>query len=132
MDDYGRTFKGDVKGIPSSFGITMDGGGSAITTGAKGFVTIPFACQITGWYIVADVAGSIVVDIWKAAGAVPTVANSIAGSEKPTLSSGTVANDVSLTTWTTLDVAAGDVIGFNVDSVDTVTKCTLSVKILKA
>lgn len=132
MDDYGRTFKGVIDGIPSSFGITMDGGGSAITTGVKGFVTIPFACRITGWYIVADVSGSIVIDVWKAAGAVPTVANSIAGSEKPTLSSGTVANDVSLTTWTTLDVAAGDVIGFNVDSASTVTKCTLSIKILKA
>lgn len=131
MDDYGRTFKGDVKGIPSSFGISMDGGGSAITTGVKGFVTIPFACQIKGWYIVSDVSGSIVIDVWKAAGAVPTVANSIAGSEKPTLTGASFASDVDLTTWTTIEVAAGDVIGFNVDSVATLTKCTLSIKISK-
>jgi len=98
-----------------AIGLTIDGGGSAITTGVKGYVTVPFACTISRWYLSGSPSGSIVIDVWKVAGGIPTVANTIAGTEKPTLASGTVANDTSLSSWTT-SVSAGDVIGFNVDS----------------
>lgn len=110
----------------SSFGITIDGGGSAITTGVKGYVTIPHSMTITGWDILADVSGSIVIDVWKDtyASFPPTVADTIAGTEKPTLSAAQKNQDVSLSTWTTA-VTAGDIIGFNVDSATTVTRITL-------
>jgi hypothetical protein len=32
----------------SSFGITIDGGGSVITTGVKGYITIPYSGTING------------------------------------------------------------------------------------
>ena len=50
-------------------GIVIDGGGSVITTGVKGFVQVPFACTITGWTLLSTdasaTAGSIVIDVWK-------------------------------------------------------------------
>lgn len=109
-----------------SFGITIDGGGSAITTGQKGYVSVPYGMTITGWDIFADQSGSIVVDVWKDtyANFPPIAGDSIAGTEKPTLSSAQKNQDTSLSTWTTT-VTAGDVIGFNVDSAATVTRVTV-------
>ena len=71
-------------------GITIDGAGSAITTGIAGSLLVPYDCIIDCWGVVADQSGSIVVDVWKGSSplSIPTSASdSIAGSEKPTLSS---------------------------------------------
>jgi hypothetical protein len=117
----------------SSFGITIDGGGSVITTGVKGYITIPYSGTINGWDILADQSGSIVIDVWKDtyASFPPSVADTIAGSEKPTLSSAQKNQDNSLSTWTT-SVTADDIVAFNVDSASTVTRVTLSIKITRA
>lgn len=116
----------------SSITFIIDGGGSAITTGAKGFLEIPFACAITGWTILADQSGSIVVDVWKDtyANFPPTVDDTIAGSEKPTLATAQKNQDLNLTTWTKA-VAIRDILAFNVDSVTTVTRVTLDLIVLK-
>ncbi|MFA6065240.1 MAG: hypothetical protein WCW44_01255 [archaeon] len=115
-----------------SFGVTIDGGSSAITTGVAGYVQIPYDCIIKSWTLLADQSGSIVLDVWKSAYAnsPPTVANTITASAKPTLSSVQKNTDSTLTGWTT-SVSAGDVIGFNIDSAATVTKVTLSIKVEK-
>jgi hypothetical protein len=107
----------------------IDGGGSVITTGEKGHVELTFAMAITGWTILADQAGSIVVDVWKDtyANYPPTNADSIAGTEKPTLSSAQQNQDLSLTTWTTT-VAAGDILAFEVESATTVTRVTVALR----
>jgi len=99
----------------------IDGWGSVISTGAKGFVIVPYAMTITGWTLIADVSGSIVIDVWKDtyANHPPVGGDSIAGSEKPTLSSVIKNQDNTLTTWTTW-VLAWDILRFNVDSVSTV------------
>lgn len=115
------------------FGIVVDGNGSAITTGVKGFVRIPVACTISKVTVLsidaAATAGSIVFDVWKDtyANYPPTVADTITASAKPTLSSANKAEDATLTGWTK-SVSAGDVIGFNVDSASTVTKVLLEVE----
>ena len=110
----------------------IDGGGSAITTGEKGHLEIPFACTITGWTLLAAQSGSIVIDVWKDtyANFPPTVADTIAGSEKPTLSSAQKNQDLALGTWTTA-VSAGDILAFNVDSASTVERITLSIRATK-
>ena len=107
----------------------IDGGGSAIATGEKGHVELPFAMTITGWTILADQSGSIVVDVWKDAYAnyPPTNADSIAGTEKPTLSSAQKNQDLSLTTWTT-GVAAGHILAFEVESATNVTRVTVALR----
>lgn len=115
-----------------SIGITIDGGGSAITTGTKGYISVPYACTINSVTMLADQSGSAVVDVWKDsyANAPPTVADTITASAKPTISSATKSTDTTLTGWTT-SVSAGDVIGFNVDSAATLTRLTLVLKVTK-
>lgn len=109
--------------------MTIDGGGSAITTGVKGYLEIPFDMTITGWTLMGDQSGSIVIDVWKDtyANFPPLDADSIAGSELPTLSTAQKNQDLALSTWTT-SVTAGDILGFNVDSATTVTRVTLTIR----
>jgi len=119
---------------PNVLSITfiIDGGGSAITTGVKGDITIPFACTISEWTLLADQSGSVVVDIWKDtyANYPATVADTITGSAKPTISTATKGQSSTLTGWTT-SITAGDTIRFNVDSATTVTRVTLSLKVTR-
>ena len=105
----------------------IDGAGSAITTGIKGDIRIPFTGTITGNYLLADQSGSIVIDLWlDDQGAFPpTVADTITASAKPTLSSATNSSDTTLTGWTTA-VTAGDILRVNVDSAATLTRVSLA------
>ena len=116
---------------PTKVGLSfiIDGGGSAITTGQKGHLEVPFDMTITGWTILADQSGSIVVDVWRDtyANFPPTVADTIAGTEKPTLATAQKNQDLSLTSWT-LALKEGDILAFNVDSITTVTRVTISIR----
>ena len=114
--------------LPRVVGLTVDGGGAAITTGPKGFYRVPFGGTIVGYSMQADVVGSAVVDVWKSAGAIPSVASTITASAKPTLSSSQYLNSTTLTGWVT-SVSAGDVFGFNVDSASTITRLTIQIYI---
>ena len=113
-------------------GITIDGGGSAITTGVKGDIKVPWACTIVGAQLLADQSGSIVIDVWKdtLANYPPTDADSITASAPPTLSGATNSYDTTLTGWTT-SIAAGDTLRFNVDSAATVTRATLQLVVTR-
>jgi Collagen triple helix repeat (20 copies) len=110
----------------------IDGGGSPIATGLKGFVEVPFSCTINRWTLLADISGSIVVDIWKDAYAnhPPVVGDVITASAKPTIGSSTKGQSSTLTGWTTA-IVAGDILAFNVNSATTITKCTLSLKVTR-
>jgi len=118
------------RAIPIGIG---DVTGDVITTGTKAFIEVPFAGTITGWTLLANAVGSIVIDVWKDtyANFPPVVADTIAGSEKPTLSAVQKNQDLTLTTWTT-SVAAGDVLAFNVDSATTVKQVTLGLRLQMA
>jgi hypothetical protein len=113
-------------------GATFDGQGSAPTAGSVAYVVVPFNGTIDQWYIVSDASGSCVVDVWKAAGSIPTDANRIAGTEKPTLSAAQLASDTALTTWSTLVVTVGDVFGFELESASTLTRVSVEVRIAEA
>ena len=118
--------------LASSINFVIDGGGSAITTGVKGFIEIPFACTINQVTMLADQSGSIVVDIWKDtyANYPPTDADSITAAAVPTISTATKSQDATLTGWTT-SIAAGDILGYNVDSATTVTRVTVALKVTR-
>ena len=109
----------------------IDGGGSAITAGIKGDIMVPFNCSVLGWDIVADASGSIVVDIWKDtyANFPPTVADTITGTEKPTLSSAQKNQDTSLSSWTTT-LNRNEWLRFNVEATPaTVTRVTVAIRV---
>ena len=108
----------------------IDGGGSVITTGVKGDLEIPFTGTITAVRMLADVSGSIVVDIWKDSYAnyPPTNADSICSSNKPTITTSNKGQITTLTGWTT-SINAGDILRFNVDSATTITRVLVSITV---
>ncbi len=133
IDSNNRVVPVETSGFTTgTLGITIDGAGTAITTGVKGYIVLPYNATITSWNVVADQSGSVVVDVWKDSSyTIPTGATqSIAGTEKPTLSSQQINSDLSLSTWTT-SLVVGDVIAFNVDSATTVERITLQIKVIK-
>lgn len=130
----GVTGNTGATGPAQTFGLAfvIDGQGSAITTGVKGYVQVPFACTITKVTLLGEQSGSIVVDIWKDtyANYPPTVADTITAAAKPTISAATKSEDATLTGWTT-SIAAGDVLAFNVDSVTTLELVTLGLDLTR-
>jgi hypothetical protein len=117
--------------------VVIDGQGSAITTGLKSWIEVPFNCTITQAELLADQTGSVVVNIWKttyanyAPGTHPVAADKITSSTPPTISSAAKAQDSTLSGWTTT-VNAGDILAFNVDSAATIQKVTLSLHVQRS
>lgn len=111
-----------VAGINRQVCFVIDGGGSAVATGAKAWVRAANSFTIGAVQITADQSGSCVVDLWKDtyANFPPTDADSITASAPPTLTTAQKAEDTTLTGWTKT-VTAGDYIRANVDSCSTVT-----------
>ena len=128
------TFVSTESGLGETVSIVfiIDGGGVAITTGVKGYIPIPFACSIVAVRLLADQSGSIVVDVWKDtfANYPPTDADSITASAVPTISTATKSEDTTLTGWTTA-ITAGDILGFNVDSITTHERVTVELEVTK-
>lgn len=112
-----------------SIELIIDGGASVITTGLKGYLEVPFACTLQAVTLLADVSGSIVIDIWKDtyANYPPVVADTITAAAKPTITTALKSQDLTLTGWNTT-VNAGDILAFNVDSVSAIKKVTVSLK----
>lgn len=106
--------------------VIIDGGGVAITTGVKGYASIPITGTIVRARMLADQVGSAVVDVWKDtfANYPPTVADTITAAAKPTLAAADHSDDTTLAGWTTA-VTVGDVLGFKVDSAATITRLKL-------
>jgi len=116
----------------SGISFIIDGGGSAITTGIKGDLEIPFDCTIQQATLLLDQSATFTLDIWKDtyANFPPTVADTITAAAKPSTSAATKDQDSTLTGWTT-SVSAGDIIRFNVDANDNATRATISLKVIK-
>jgi hypothetical protein len=122
--DNGTSCAGAAASQLHSISFVIDGGGSVIALGdAKVYPTADFTCTINRWDISADQSGSITVDVWKAAGAIPVAGNKISASAPLTLSTAQLAQNGSLSGWT-LGVSSGDVFGFSVATATTVTRVT--------
>lgn len=123
-----------ISSLVSTLMFTIDGGGSAITTGVKGDMLIDFACTINAWTLLADTSGAIKIDIWRDtyASFPPTDADSLTNAHEPEIAaSGTNAQDTSLGDWTSTAIVAGDILRFNVDSAATITRCLVALKVTR-
>ncbi len=110
----------DGGGSPQLHAITIPIAGTPIVTGTSGVgtpATANFSCTINKAQAIADASGSITVDVWKAAGAIPGSGNKISSTHPVTLSSAQLNQNSALTSWTT-SVSAGDVFWANVATVD--------------
>jgi len=108
-----------------SITITIDGGGIVPTTGLKDFYEVPCNSTIVSARMFADQSGSAVIDVEKSTYAGFPPSSSICASAPPTLSAVQKSEDTTLTGWTTA-LSAGDILGFDLDSVTTCTRITLS------
>lgn len=129
--NVGSTTQCDIPGASAtqqhSITFVIDGGGAAITAGALSvFPTAAFACTINRTDISADQSGDIEVDIWKAAGAIPTAGDIISASAPVTLSNAQLNQNGSISGWTTA-VSSGDVFGAEVASAMDVERVTVQI-----
>lgn len=108
--------------IRRTIGLIIGDGTNVITPGVQGYLTVPVTCTIVGVRLLSSdpsvTSGSIVVDIWKDSYAnyPPTVGDTITAAAKPTITTAIKSEDTTLTGWTTA-ITAGQILGFNVDSV---------------
>jgi hypothetical protein len=103
----------------STINFIIDGGGSAVTTGIKGYLVVDFACRITGVDLLADRSGSAVVDVLRSTYATFPTFTSLTASATPALTAAQKYQDSTLTGWT-LAISPGDILEFNVVSAATV------------
>jgi hypothetical protein len=121
---------GNYAGIEPVF----DGGGSALTTGVKLDLVVPFNCVIESWTLLADQSGAIKIDIWRDtyANYPPTDADSITNAHEPEIAaSGVNAQDLNLSDWTSVTLVKGQTLRFNIDSVATIQRATLALLVRK-
>lgn len=99
---------------------------ASVSVGTTSYVRVPYSGTITSWHIIANISTTCVLDVWRSSGSIPTVANTITASAKPTLTTATTATSSTLTGWSTA-ITAGDVLGFNLQtfSAGTPTSITL-------
>jgi len=118
-------------------GLTIDGGGSAITTGFKGAIYVPFAGTIAEWTILSTdgnppTTGSIEVDILKGTYAnYPTMSSIVGTGTKPNIANNNKGQGTPVG-WSTTTVNAGDCIGFQVTSVSSLKRVTIVLKVVKS
>jgi hypothetical protein len=93
----------------SSLEIMIDGAGLNPTLGTKGFISVPFAATITGWYILANGVGSCGLDVkYSTLATFPSTVSIVNGSN-PALSSAQ-SGEGSVSAWTVTSLNATDVI----------------------
>lgn len=138
LQDYNTLVSGGTIYVNNNIGVEyiIDGGGAQLSTGLHGTLTIPFAGTIKSVSLLTDQTGSCVLDIWKTTYASysppthPAVADSITGTSVPTITSGTKYTDSTLTGWST-QINSGDILAFNLNSVNNVTRITVCLTVTK-
>jgi len=122
-----------ISGLVESLGFTVDGGSSVITTGVKGYIEVPYDADIVGWTALSTdtstTVGTTTIDVWKDtyANYPPTVADTIFTSTKVGIYQATKSQSTS--TPATFHITAGDILGFNVDSVSALKRVTVIIKV---
>ena len=126
-----KTSEQSVTGKTVSITYIIDGGGSAITTGSKGFLEIPFPCKIKRASLLAD-TGTATVDVWKDKwdNHPPTDDDSITDVTPLTITADAKYEDVNLTDWNRT-IRKGDILRFNVDAVSGATFLTVTLETTK-
>lgn len=100
----------------------VDGQGGVVSTGSKGFITVPNTMTLTHWYVACDVSGSIQFDLKQ--GGTSLVGG---GGNKP-LVSAAISGNAAISGWTDITLAAGDILEWVVDSGATITNCSCVIK----
>jgi len=120
----------------TSLNFQMNGGGVALTTGIKGFIEVPYACDIVYWTVLlasgagATAAETVAIDILRSTySGFATIPSIVGAGTKPGTSSAT-KNQGAPASWTSVAISAGDILGFQVTTAPaTAQMCTLSLRV---
>ena len=115
--------QGALSSDKGSIGVIFDGFGGVPIVGKTDWIVVPYNGTITGWQIFGGTTGSCVIDVRKDTygNFPPTAADSIAGTQKPTLITQIKNQDLSLSSWTA-SVTSGDIVQFYLESASLLTK----------
>lgn len=93
--------------------------GSALTTNLVRYVTVPFACTLSGWNILVD-AGTTTIKTWKIATgtAIPTVSN-VLSTSGVAISTGTAIHSTTMTDFSSTAVSQNDILAVTDTAVST-------------
>lgn len=124
--------------FPATIEFVIDGGGSTITVGTKGYLEIPFNGTFVEATLLGDRVGDVVVDVWKCtqaqfdAGAThPVIGDSITAAAVPAITAGTKYQDTNLPGWTTA-IAGDDILAFVIISNSAMNRVTISLKVTRS
>ncbi len=120
----------DQLALYSGIDTVIDGQGYVLDPGIKAYIAIPFDCEISEGTLLADAAGSVVVDLWRDTygNHPPVEADSITASAPLTLSSAIKTTDTTLTGWSKT-LTAGDVLAVVVESVSGIRLLTVGLRL---
>lgn len=106
-------------------------GGTSLTSGTKKYVWFPFACLITGWSMYADALGTVEIDLRvdTHANFPPTSADTITGSDPPTMTSANKAQDLGPSGWDPV-IQRDDVMAVHIETVTNLTYVSLTLELL--
>lgn len=109
-----------------SINYTIDGGGSVIATGSKGYVQIPYGFTVTEWTINADIlTTSFSVDVLKASYSQMPTTTSVVGGDFLTLSNSQKNRNQSAS-WTA--ISAGDFLEFYINAASNASVINITLK----
>lgn len=95
--------------------------GSAITVGEKGHKSIAVSGNIVGYSVLADPAATLTFALWKANGALPTIADKITPVSPPGLTADDYDASNSIVGWSTGVITKGDIVTLEILSNDVAT-----------
>jgi hypothetical protein len=105
-----------------------DSGSQDMTTGSKGSLTIDVTGRIQSWTVASEEPGLLILDVKKASfDDYPNVI-SICGTNRPNLNLENKNRSSDLTGWQT-DIYAGDILQFNILTVQDIRRFVLSLKL---
>lgn len=116
--------------VDASLHMILGDGSSVISLGVKGYIEVPFDCNIKSGTLLADTTGIVVVNLYKDTygNYPPTSGDAITGSSPLMISNSNKTQDTTLPGWQTR-LAAGDVIAVNIDNCVTIEQVTVSIKV---
>jgi hypothetical protein len=111
-----------------SFGLTIDGGSSVITTGSKGYVSMPYGGSITGWDILGNDSGSISIDLKKSTYTGFPTTTSVTSTNYISLSSQQKNTSSTLSGWLSVTFSSTEIYEFYVNSASIVTRVNVVIR----
>lgn len=108
--------------------LVVDGAGTALTTGTKNPIKVPFGGTLQGWTMMCKPSGSVTADVFRAANGAGLPLTSIVGGSgvKPAVASGVENSSTSFSNWTSTTITAKDNLAISLSGITAATYCELT------